>query len=220
MSVLLAAEGARTTLLDGSEMTYCERHSSSLPFCHFFVLWAGGIRSVLRGRVQRPRLARVAPHGHGRVRACHTGRRHQAAAAGCRPQPGRQAVGISEQAATQPSLNPGVFQCTVPVGWDFSHHGRTFDSPGFPSLLFHRPFVDLLDLESGGTRRLWESSPPYLEYPVALMEKPCDEEITLDGLSMLISRETPQEPPQVTTTARRPISPYQPLNTISHSDDR
>lgn len=57
--------------------------------------------------------------------------------------------------------------------------------------------MDLLDLESGDTRRLWESSPPYLEYPVALMEKPCDDEITLDGLSMLISRETPLEPPQV-----------------------
>ena len=37
-----------------------------------------------------------------------------------------------------------------------------------------RPFVDLLDIESGETERIWESQPPSLEYPIALMENPSD----------------------------------------------
>uniref|UniRef100_A0A7S0MZS3 Probable glutamyl endopeptidase, chloroplastic n=2 Tax=Pyramimonas obovata TaxID=1411642 RepID=A0A7S0MZS3_9CHLO len=59
-----------------------------------------------------------------------------------------------------------------------------------------QPFVDLFDIETGEKQRIWESSPPHLEYPVSIMEPPSDEELTMDGISLLISRETPKDPPQ------------------------
>lgn len=37
-----------------------------------------------------------------------------------------------------------------------------------------QPFVDVLDICSGATQRIWESQPPYLEHPIALMETPHD----------------------------------------------
>ena len=33
----------------------------------------------------------------------------------------------------------------------------------------NRPFLDLLDVNTKETRRLWQSTPPFLEYPVNLL---------------------------------------------------
>lgn len=61
----------------------------------------------------------------------------------------------------------------------------------------NRPFLDLLDLDSGASRRIWQSSAPYYEVPGSLMcDNNNDEPISLEGLSLLLSRETVQDPPQ------------------------
>lgn len=33
----------------------------------------------------------------------------------------------------------------------------------------NRPFLDLLDVKTKQTKRLWQSTPPYLEYPMNLL---------------------------------------------------
>ena len=33
----------------------------------------------------------------------------------------------------------------------------------------NRPFVDLLDVETGASRRLWQSTPPFFEYTLSLL---------------------------------------------------
>eukprot|EP00879_Flechtneria_rotunda_P026301 GHRR01028036.1.p1 GENE.GHRR01028036.1~~GHRR01028036.1.p1 ORF type:complete len:835 (+),score=219.07 GHRR01028036.1:164-2668(+) len=61
----------------------------------------------------------------------------------------------------------------------------------------NRPFLDLLNLDTKETRRLWQSSPPYLEGVGSIMSDNNDDApITLDGLKLLLSRESAHEPPQ------------------------
>lgn len=60
-----------------------------------------------------------------------------------------------------------------------------------------RPFLDLLDVQTKETTRLWQSSPPYLESLASLLSDRDGQTIRLEGLSMLMSRETNQENPQV-----------------------
>lgn len=33
----------------------------------------------------------------------------------------------------------------------------------------NRPFLDLLDVHTKETKRLWQSTPPYLEYPMNML---------------------------------------------------
>ena len=61
----------------------------------------------------------------------------------------------------------------------------------------------MLDLDTKETRRLWQSSPPYLESVGSIMNDAvaadgadADAPITLDGLSLLLSREAARDPPQ------------------------
>ena len=69
------------------------------------------------------------------------------------------------------------------------------------------PFLDVLDLDTKETRRLWQSSPPFLESVGSIMNDAValdgsadadspDAPITLDGLSLLLSREAARDPPQ------------------------
>lgn len=41
----------------------------------------------------------------------------------------------------------------------------------------NRPFMDLLDVDSGETQRLWQSQPPYLETPGSLLSDLGDQPI-------------------------------------------
>ena len=73
----------------------------------------------------------------------------------------------------------------------------------------HRPFLDLLEVDSGETRRLWQSSPPHYEYTSSILSDCAATAadpaapITLDNLSLLASRESVTEPPQVRVQRRR-----------------
>jgi len=63
----------------------------------------------------------------------------------------------------------------------------------------NRPFVDLLDIETRETTRLWQSSPPSLERVASIMSDSdggFTAPITLDSLRMLVTRETKVDPPQ------------------------
>ncbi|KAK9816189.1 hypothetical protein WJX74_001254 [Apatococcus lobatus] len=60
----------------------------------------------------------------------------------------------------------------------------------------NKPFLDILDVDSGETERLWQSSPPHFEYTGSLLCDLHDKPIRLDTLSLLKSRETPLDPPQ------------------------
>lgn len=61
----------------------------------------------------------------------------------------------------------------------------------------NRPFLDLFDLDTKEARRLWQSSPPYLESVGAIMSDfNHDAPVSLDGLQLLLSRESAKEPPQ------------------------
>ncbi|KAI8467198.1 MAG: alpha/beta-hydrolase [Monoraphidium minutum] len=70
----------------------------------------------------------------------------------------------------------------------------------------NRPFLDLLDLETKEAQRLWQSSPPFLESTGSIMSDAGEGPITLDGLQLLLSRETAQDPPQtwIMTLAQAP----------------
>jgi len=59
----------------------------------------------------------------------------------------------------------------------------------------NRPFLDVVDLASKETDRIWQSSPPYFEVAGSLMnDSEDDEDISLDGLQVLVSRETRDDP--------------------------
>lgn len=61
----------------------------------------------------------------------------------------------------------------------------------------NRPFLDLLDIDTGATSRLWQSAPPYYEQLGSIMSDVDGESpIKLDGLQMLLTRETARDPPQ------------------------
>lgn len=59
------------------------------------------------------------------------------------------------------------------------------------------PFLDVLDLETKQSQRLWQSSPPFLEDTGSLLNDQHDKPITLTGLSMLFTRETNLETTQI-----------------------
>ena len=60
-----------------------------------------------------------------------------------------------------------------------------------------RPFLDLLEVDSGETRRIWQSSPPHYEYTSSILsDLDTSKPITLDNLRLLASRESVTEPPQ------------------------
>ncbi|BDA47831.1 probable glutamyl endopeptidase, chloroplastic [Coccomyxa sp. Obi] len=60
----------------------------------------------------------------------------------------------------------------------------------------NRPFVELLDVDTKETRRLWQSTPPYLEYTMNLLNDWDDNPIRLEDLSLLMTRETVRDTPQ------------------------
>jgi len=63
----------------------------------------------------------------------------------------------------------------------------------------NRPFVDLLDLTTRDTTRLWQSLPPSLERASSIMSDSDDDfkaPITLDTLRILLTRESNAEQPQ------------------------
>lgn len=61
-----------------------------------------------------------------------------------------------------------------------------------------QPFVDLMNLDTGDTRRLWQcaSTSGALERPGSIISDAHGAPITLDTLKILLSRETPSENPQ------------------------
>lgn len=61
----------------------------------------------------------------------------------------------------------------------------------------NRPFLDLLDLHSKETRRLWQCSSTCYEQPGGIFsDLDPDAPIKLDGLQITLSRETSKDPPQ------------------------
>lgn len=58
------------------------------------------------------------------------------------------------------------------------------------------PFLDVLDLDTKETTRIWQCESPYYEYTSSILSDLDDAPITLDNLKMLSSRETKEEPPQ------------------------
>ena len=59
-----------------------------------------------------------------------------------------------------------------------------------------KPFLDLLDLDSGEKRRLWRSSPPQFESMSTILSDTAPGVIKLEDLEMLARRETQDTPPQ------------------------
>ncbi|KAL6776823.1 hypothetical protein ACKKBF_B31065 [Auxenochlorella protothecoides x Auxenochlorella symbiontica] len=59
-----------------------------------------------------------------------------------------------------------------------------------------RPFLDVLEVDSKATRRLWQSSPPFFETTSTILSDEDERTITLDGLRILATRESEREPPQ------------------------
>jgi len=61
----------------------------------------------------------------------------------------------------------------------------------------NKPFLDLLDLDTQQSRRLWQSSPPYYEVPGSIMsDTDPDSPVQLEGLQIMVSRESSKDPPQ------------------------
>ena len=62
----------------------------------------------------------------------------------------------------------------------------------------NRPFLDVLDLKTKDTRRVWQSAPPYYECPAGtvLNEARDSVNVSLDDLQMLFTRETQRDPTQ------------------------
>lgn len=58
--------------------------------------------------------------------------------------------------------------------------------------------MEVLDLDSKATERIWQSQAPFLEAPVGtvLNEAASTPNVSLDDLSILITRETSRDPPQ------------------------
>ena len=63
----------------------------------------------------------------------------------------------------------------------------------------NHPFLDLFDLETKTTKRLWESKDPNYESIGSLMCDANGADVSFDNLSFLLSRENPQEPSQYST---------------------
>jgi len=59
-----------------------------------------------------------------------------------------------------------------------------------------RPFLDLLNIESGETERLWRSEAPFFESVNSILSDAGDAPITRDNLRVLFSRESKTEPAQ------------------------
>lgn len=51
-----------------------------------------------------------------------------------------------------------------------------------------RPFLDVLEVDSKATRRLWQSSPPFFETTSTILSDEDERTITLDGLRILATR--------------------------------
>lgn len=60
----------------------------------------------------------------------------------------------------------------------------------------NRPFLDILDLDTKESKRIWQSSPPFLEGTSSILSDLEQGPIKLDGLKMLATRESTQDPPQ------------------------
>jgi dipeptidyl aminopeptidase/acylaminoacyl peptidase len=56
--------------------------------------------------------------------------------------------------------------------------------------------LDVLNLDTKETKRIWQSSPPYLEGTSSILSDLDDAPITLDNLKLLASKESVDEPPQ------------------------
>ena len=59
-----------------------------------------------------------------------------------------------------------------------------------------RPCIDLCDVGTGAKHRMWESKPPYVEYPGSLISDyggPEAAPVTLETMRILFSRESPSE---------------------------
>jgi hypothetical protein len=53
----------------------------------------------------------------------------------------------------------------------------------------NRPFLDVLDLDSKESTRIWRSSPPYYEYTSSILSDPSGSRpVSLNDLKMLASR--------------------------------
>lgn len=51
----------------------------------------------------------------------------------------------------------------------YLHTGMISCTGGGASPEGNRPFLDLLDVHTKETKRLWQSTPPYLEYPMNML---------------------------------------------------
>ncbi|GAB2792921.1 S9 family peptidase [Rhabdobacter roseus] len=70
-----------------------------------------------------------------------------------------------------------------------------------------RPFVDLLDLNTKTTKRLWRSEAPYYEQPVAILDK--------EKMLILTTRETPEENPNYFIRNLKPKKKENPLKQVT-----
>jgi hypothetical protein len=62
----------------------------------------------------------------------------------------------------------------------------------------NRPFLDVLDLATKQSRRIWQSAAPHYEAPAGTVmneRRDCNH-VSLDDLQMLFTRESPRDPPQ------------------------
>jgi hypothetical protein len=72
--------------------------------------------------------------------------------------------------------------------------------PGMIIAVPCRPFMDVLPLsDPSAAKRVWQSQAPYFESPIAtvLNEQARAPAVSLDDLSILLSRETTRDPPQI-----------------------
>lgn len=60
----------------------------------------------------------------------------------------------------------------------------------------NRPFLDILNIDTKETERIWQSSPPYLESTSSILSDLEPGPIKVKGLKMLATRESIEEPPQ------------------------
>eukprot|EP00210_Caulerpa_lentillifera_P001312 g1262.t1 len=60
----------------------------------------------------------------------------------------------------------------------------------------NQPFLDVLNVDSGQTERIWQSSAPHYESFVSILTDVEDQEISIPGMKIMISKETNQEVPQ------------------------
>ncbi|KAJ9509690.1 hypothetical protein QJQ45_011313 [Haematococcus lacustris] len=66
-----------------------------------------------------------------------------------------------------------------------------------PVLRATGPFLDVLDIDTGTSTRLWQSSAPHYEQPGSIFNDTDDSQpVALEGLQLTFTRESAQEPPQ------------------------